>query len=277
MKKYVYLTVTFHIAYLSRKGDLSKVEVEAEKSRLSLHKRIAQCEEYDKCVAIATSVRKDIREKWGFPTVVLRDGVYIIPIELVEEVKEYIEEKKAEFNSWRDRFIKKYTRLIEEDRVRLGILFSESDYPSPEEMARKFYVYYRFFEINDLPIGLEERQKELEEEYKQLQYFLRKGMLEIFQTVLNCLGTTPSGRKGGIKEKTFERLCFLLDVFGKRNITEDKELADIVDKMKAIFEGKSLADVQDHGFHGRIQEEVANLVRKTKRLVEESERCITLD
>jgi len=278
----MFVTVTFHLPGDKRKGSIYELVGEGNKipegvvgDRYVLHKKILQCDEFLECRRISVDVRRKIRDKWGYPSFMLREGVYRIPKVVKEEVHQYIKDMEAQFYLFRDALLLKYEQLIEDDRVALGSLFRKEDYPALDDFASRFGVEYRFFTIETEHSNVSEDQS-IAEEVNLIKYHLRKGALAILETIHNCLGYSNTGRKMPMKESTWNRFLEFLRLFDVKNVVDDNELASLVGEIKEVLGEASLDDVRDEVFRSSVEDVVGRIVFGIKGLVEDSERCIIL-
>lgn len=185
----------------------------------------------------------------------LRGGVYLIPLTLVEQV----DREFAAYKECRDvevaLFVASYAKCRDEARERLGPLYCQSDYPEETELLDAFRVVGRFWSF-DAPAALSgiseelwEREKaRVEAEWRQaaveVQEALRLAMADLVGHLAERLKDTPDGKRQRIHDSAIEKLNEFLDSFAARNVTGDTELEGLVAKAKKILGGRDADDLR---------------------------------
>jgi hypothetical protein len=248
MEKAVVLDVTFHRPGIRRKADISKIEVDADKEMLSLTKEIVDSPDYDACVSLANATRNKWLAVRCLPSP-LKRGTYMVPITMIEEVSNKMDAVRAEYNTLADKFAEAYPERVEDARRRLKEQFNQANYPAQDAVRQAFWMETRFFDFgvpSKEKIGAIMWEKERDRAEKtwrgaaeEIQFALR----ESFQCLVSHLAERLTPEPGAKTKKTFqvttvEKLNEFLDLFQKRNITNDVELEGLVIQARNVLKGK---------------------------------------
>jgi hypothetical protein len=99
----------------------------------------------------------------------------------------------------------------------------------PEQLRE---ISARFFE--------EEREKAvvaMSEACSEIQQVMRASLLELVSHLRDRLGDQPDGKPQRLRESTLQKLRDFLATFDLRNVVDDQELKEQVDKARALLEG----------------------------------------
>jgi hypothetical protein len=183
-------------------------------------------------------------------------GMVFIPKEMISRVDVKLELYKSDFNKTVEEFLANYEQLREVAMVYLGELFNELDYPV--DVRSKFSISWRFV-ILDVPNGntgilapeVYEREKEkfiqtMEETRELAIQSLREefsGMVQrITERFTNGNGDKPKIFKNGTVNNFHE----FFETFKERNIFKDDQLAELVERAKAILGGQSAESIRSN-------------------------------
>jgi hypothetical protein len=238
--------IKLHLGLLgnSRKVSSSRVEVDADKALIRVSKTLLDSPELQ---AIRT-LDGDIRHFLYDMCLPFEVGIHLLPLCLVETVDERLHEFKDKRRVLVESFLGAYPRLCQEAAGRLRTLYNPADYPPVDEVRSHFtlswqYVSYgvpeqlreisaRFFE--------EEREKAvvaMSEACTEIQQVMRASLLELVCHLRDRLGDQQDGKPQRLRESTLQKLRDFLGTFDLRNVVDDQELKEQVDKARALLEG----------------------------------------
>ena len=291
-EKTVVLDVCFRRPGIRRKGKLSLVETDADRTLLSLGKKIVDSPEYND---ISTVVRKfkDWIKARSTPTGSLREGAYRIPIDLLTEVYNRLAVAKAEYAEKADAFCAAFPALKEAAKERLADQYDESNYVSTQRLRSAFRVDHRLIDYgvpNATLVGeaihaaeAQEAEVELKQAAEICKTALRVSMLEIMTHFQKALGSRPDGKKAILRETTYERTLEFIDLFAKRDIFNDTATKALVEKARTVLSGgNGFVDSNElrtnEGFRMQVEAATGEIVAKLGALVETSvARAIEFD
>ena len=139
------LDVRFQRPGVRRKGDMSMIETDGDKTMLGLSKQILDSPAYKKVCKIAHECRQSI-ERLALPSP-LRRGTYLIPLKLLDRVYAQLQESIQEHDEAREDFLAGYPVAIETAKGRLGVHFDPQNYPPVEHMRSAMWVEHRLIEF----------------------------------------------------------------------------------------------------------------------------------
>jgi hypothetical protein len=152
--------------------------------------------------------------------------------------------------------MKNYDSLRSEAMVHLGELFNEMEYPF--DVSSKFDFIWRFV-ILDVPNGntallapeVYEREKEkfiqtMEEARELAIQSLREEFAGMVERITDRF-SNGNGSPKIFKNTTVEHFYEYFETFKERNIFKDNELAELVEKAKAILGGQPAERIRSDG------------------------------
>jgi len=145
-----------------------------------------------------------------------------------------------EFNSEVNKFLEKYPSLIEKAKSTLKKMYNQWDYPSVEDLRRRFRIQVDFLPIpdtEDFRVKLSDEeiksiknnlQERLNESIKEAQLSLWKRLSALINRIVERL----SDENSIIRESLIGNIQELVEVIPNLNIVNDRELIDLVDEVK---------------------------------------------
>ena len=261
--KTVCLSVTFRIPSNMRRGDLSRVSTDSQRSELVLRKRIFHSPIMAKIDLLAARTRRWLR-MLALPCPLSR-GTYLIPRSMLNDVEKRLDEVTDEFNELADQFVNEYPALIEQWREKLGSQFNPNDYLSVEEVRQCFSVN-RFFVDFRLPSEIDQNN-EIESAINEIKLALREGLLELVQKLADMLG---DDKKCRVNSRTIERFQQWLELLPKRNVLDDTELRELAEQAKSLMAGKSAEDLRDYeAVRNQVREGMRRIANKLQESIEQ--------
>lgn len=188
-----------------------------------------------------------IRNEHYRRTLPLYDGVQAIRAEGYFDYAAWWNQQEAEYKALIDSFVAEYPALMARASKALGDMWRAEDYPSQYEVAGKFGVDINVF---PLPAGtqFEALVSTLGQEVvdglatnlqEQQQRMIRDAMTEAWQRLYEVVRkmqekcAVPVGEKGSVfRDSMLENLLQVVDVMPVLNLTDDRALDDIVQRVK---------------------------------------------
>ena len=249
-----------------RAVDTDKVDTgDADKDLLRVTKEILDSGEVKAIRNHDFETRAAIRRR-ALPSI-LGSGWYLLPIPSVNEIDEYVEARKVERSTLIDKLIEALPALKDRSKERLGHLWVEEQFPSPEVIRDKSTVASKYVTF-DTPASIKGVSKAIlerevakaadeAESYRNAAVsLLRKEVSEVVSVLADAFTPTVSGRKRTLRADTLKRVTEALDLFGSRNIAQDGELAKLVDQAKGLISGKEAKDVASDASLGQTFAEI---------------------
>ncbi len=216
------------------------------------------------------------------------NGMVFVPREMISKVDQRLTRFQSEFKEKVSEFMNRYESLRETAMVYLGDLFNETDYPV--NIQSKFSFAWRFV-ILDVPNGrsgvlspeVYEREKhkfiQTMEDARELAVMsLREefsGMIQrITERFTNGANTKPKVFKNG----TINNFYAFFETFKERNIFDDRELAELVERSRAVLGGNT-ADVirSNDQLKNEIRDGMSEVEKAMDEMLTRPRRRIVMD
>lgn len=280
------LSVTLRRFGNSRKLSTDAVEVDADKSLIGVRKRLLEGAALKAISGLDSSILAAVYNR-SLPSM-FKDGIYLVPTDLVNELDAKLEELKAERERLVENFAEAYPYLIEEAAARLRSVFDPRDYPSAEQVRESFSMEWYYVDLG-APRALQGVSRQLfnkeaakqaalwDDAMQEIRQVLRLQLQGMVDHMVDRLsGRTEEGKPKVFRDTLTERLNDFLSTFSPRNLTDDEELQALVGKARDLMAGVSpdllrrseaVRDTVAQGF-GSIKTELDQMmVDKPKRAI----------
>lgn len=229
-----------------RKVSSSQVEVNADKEWVGVTKRLFNTDALAEINSLDGEIDRYLDSR-AFPSM-LKKGVYLLPVNYVEEVSA----KMADFEAKRKVLVAKlvsvYDSLVDEARERLNDLFEASDYPSARFVEGAFRLRWQFVsfstpasiqQINRAVYDqeLKKAQQRLSEAAETIQQVLRAKMLSLVEHMTTILSPNGDGKKKIFRDNSVEKLQEFITSFPISNVTSDDQLKALVNRASELMTG----------------------------------------
>lgn len=233
------------------------VQIDADPQMVRILKVLFKSPEYDAICRIDRKIGKYLQTRC-LPSL-LRKGAYLLPIPLIEEVDRALSNLAEQRKGLVRVLAGKFPQIVRESQRPLGGLFNPGDYPSAEQLEELFSMVVRYITFG-VPDNLREAsplifqrernkaQSMWAETTQEVRQVLRLGLLEFVDRLINGLNPRSDGKQKTFRTKLLSQITDFLGVFAARNITNDAELAQLVDRAKELLAGidaKALSNDQD--------------------------------
>jgi len=271
----VVLDVTFHLPMLTKHERTKKVETLGNQNWFSISKRIANSKAYNRMCGLSMDTRAWIMRRM-LPCRITRRGVYLIPVKLLPNVLEHLDEVEREYTSLADQFVAEYEQCKEDAKEQLQDAYNEQNYQSAAAMRAACWVEKRVFEMTlptESKVGKElasvELQKARETWNKAAQdvtWALRQQFADLVSTLTERLTIQPDGSKRKLTDKTVDSMVEWIELFSKRNLLGDAELTKLASQTIDILKGKDAESIRSSD---RLRERMAGEFSKLKTTIDE--------
>jgi hypothetical protein len=245
-RKTVFIKLHLGLLGNSRKVSLSQVEVDADKALIRVSKNLLDSPE----LQAIRSLDGDIR-RYLYDTCLPFDvGIHLLPLGLIESVDERLREFKVQRDELVDTFLQAYPRLCQEAAVRLRTLHNPGDYPPVEEVRACFTLSWQYIsygvpaQLGEISARIFETEREkaaeaMSQACDEIQQVMRASLLEMVNHLRDRLADQPDGKPQRLRESTVQKLRDFLTTFNLRNVVDDQELKEQVEKARSLLEGVS--------------------------------------
>jgi hypothetical protein len=244
--------LTFNRVGCSRKVSPELVQTDAERRLLRISKRILACEETRELSGMDDALRAFVRSK-SVPHPFMKGGIHLVPIDNVEAVDAEVERVKPLRAEVARRLAGRVEELKERDREALGTLFVEGEYPTADEVLAECSIETQYMTPMETPGKLSEVSKaifdrerqraqgKLQEASEAIRQVQRLQLADLVGALADRLAPNPDGRKRVIRQGgPLDQVREFLEQYGRLNVTNDAELAEVVKRAQAILSGVDL-------------------------------------
>ena len=228
-----------------RKVPTALVEVDADPDAVHVGKELLESPELK-----AVQTEDDAIRRWVYARSLpsygtLRDGVYRVPLALVDDVDTELEAFRARRDALVTTFLTRYPAMVDEARDRLRALYNPADYPRLDQVTAKFtfsYRYLTFMTPETLSARLLSRERakaaaEVSTEVEEIKVALRTGFAELVAHAAERLGEKPDGKPVTFRDSMVTKLTDFFGFFAARNLVGDEELAALVERARESMQG----------------------------------------
>lgn len=271
-----------------KKVSSTAVEVDADRSLVHVGKDLIDAEEYRDISRLDTEVRNWLKNR-AFPSS-FREGMYLLPIAMVEEVDRKLEQLKERRADLIETFLSIYPFRVSQAKDRLRSLFNPQDYPETPKLRASFSWEQRYLTL-ETPGKLEgisseiwRRETEKAEQFwqetaQEIRDALRMGFQELISHMSERLGYDGDGKPRIFRDTMIENLEQFFETFRARNLTDDGELDKLVRQARNLIRGVSPQELrQERPLRDAIRAELAPIREKIDgMLITRPKRAISLE
>ena len=238
----------------------------ADKSRLHVTKKVLP--ELATLKSLGTRISNLVRRD-SYPWE--DSGLRIISVKAYRSLVDEVEKMADAYNQAAEKFcsISNYHRLMEQERVALGELFKEEDYPKPEDMRAKFFVKLDVFPVPDASDDW--RLNVSEEAMREVKEAVSTSIKAGVQVALNAVATQFKGLTQSILDmfedpdrrmtrSVVASTLQALEGLMKTSLIEDEEVDKCVDRLRSTLEAMDDKGLQHMKTNPFRREKVKNEV-----------------
>ncbi|MBY0502730.1 MAG: hypothetical protein K2X03_02390 [Bryobacteraceae bacterium] len=259
----------------TRKVSNSQVEVDTDKSLIRVSKHLLDSTELRTLGNFDGEIRRYLYDT----CLPFEAGIHLCPLPLLEPM----EAKLREFSGRRDAlvqtFLGAYPALCQSAAARLRSLYNPADYPPCQYVQQQFTFTWQYISFGvpeqlreiSTKIWHDEREKAavmMAEAGREIQQVLRAAMAELVKHMRDRLKDGPDGKPLRFKESTVSNLVEFLGTFDFRNVADDAELKELVDKARDMLTGVSAEDLRTTaGVRAKVQNGMADLAAELDTMI----------
>lgn len=242
-------TITFNRWGNLRKADKDQIQTDAAKVMLKLSKNLIESPEYDAICKFQSEVRDWLCGR-SVPSF-FKKGIYLFKIEMIEEVEAYLKQKIADMNILVEKLVTGYPEQKESAKSRLNGQYKETDYPSLAELRESFgftWYWVKFGIPENLPENIFQEEKAKAEKMwadatEQIILCLRESFRKLIGYAVDKLKTSPGEKPKIFRDSLIENIQEFISTFNARNLTNDTELQELIEKTKVILTAGGSAEM----------------------------------
>ena len=218
------------------------------------------------------------------------DGYYFLPISLIEEVNSFLTNRQRDREGMVEMFLSIYRQLQSEDKIRLGPLYRETDYPGEDAVRQAFTWTVRYISfsvpgsLREISVSLFEQEKVKQERMwedaaSEVRQALREAMAGLVAHAIEKLSYKSDGKPQVFRDSMVQNMSEFLDLFAARNLTNDADLAALVGQARQLMAGVDPSTLRSNlGARERIRAGFVGIQQvMDSMLVDRPVRAIDLD
>ena len=251
-RKTVFIKLHLGLLGNSRKVNSSQVEVDADKAFIRVSKNLLDSPE----LQAIRSLDGDIRHYLYDTCLPFDVGIHLLPLGLIEAVDERLREFKVKREELVEVFLLAYPRLCQEAPVRLRTLYNPADYPPVNEVRACFTLSWQYIsygvpeQLGEISARIFETEREkaaeaMSQACDEIQQVMRASLLEMVNHLRDRLADQSDGKSQRLRESTVQKLRDFLTTFSLRNVVDDRELKDQVERAQALLGGVSTDELRN--------------------------------
>jgi hypothetical protein len=188
---------------------------------------------------------------------VFGDGTYLVPLGLVEQVNDRLNDLRAELKREAAKLAARFSDAVEKQRIALGPLFKISDYCQPEQVIEAYDIDWTFVsfaapeKLETVSHALAEaahkkHEQRLATAFDEVVLGLRSTALDIVSDLLDKLTPDETGRQRVLRGDPLGALCSFAELLPQRNLTDDAKLPAAIKALVARAQGISTDDLRSN-------------------------------
>lgn len=232
---------------------------------------------------VDATIRKWIAMR-AVPVSFLRGGMSLLPLAFVPDLDTEWTDFSARRGILVREFLDQYPSLRDHASVTLGALWNAQDYPESADLEEAFSAEIKYLAL-DVPAALEtvsahtfRAQRELADRQwrdaeQEIRQALRESLLGLISHMRGQLSPREDGRQRRIATTMLDHVHEFLNTFSHRNLTDDRQLADLVDQARQVLTGVHTDDLRQHAdVRGVIREDLSAIETSLTEMVETAPR-----
>jgi hypothetical protein len=190
-------------------------------------------------------------------------------------VKDWLFDKRTEFQTMASNFIAIYPNLVSAQAFKMGTMFDRDEYPDVNEVANRFGFNYYFTPLPergdfrvDVGHALEvelraEYDKVYQERTKQAMKDLWDRLYKVTKHISERLADNADGTKKILRDSVFDNAIELVDLLRVTNVTHDQDLEYARWSLEQALNGVDMDEVRkSDGLRKDVKSKVDELAEK---------------
>jgi hypothetical protein len=226
----------------TRKVGASNIEVDADKELIRVTKVLIDSEELRMIGRLDGQLRRYLEDT----CLPFEAGIHLLPLPVLEAVDDKLQEFERKRSDLVEAFLSAYPALCQQAAARLRTLYDPRDYPPIEFVRSRFAFTWQYVsfgvpgQLREISAKVFENEREkaarlMSEASQEIQQVLRSALAEMVEHLRERLTDDADGRPRQLRESAVQKLRAFLDTFDFRNVTDDRELKEEVEKARALL------------------------------------------
>lgn len=256
---------------------------------IHVSKELLRVDEIKAVMQETSGIRQLLRSK-ALPIRFLKGGLHLYPYPRVKWAEEQVAAAQERIDALLDKLEGQWNDILKQDEARLGPLglFDPRDYPTLGAIraaTRVRYSWMRFSVPGELKsisqTAFDAERKKAEamwaEMGEQVRLAYRESLLEFVEQIKGALTPSEDGKRRVLRQATIDNLTTFLNDFRLQDVTDDKELAALVDRAKAAMRGVDAEVLRtEERASARVAETLKEIGKTLEPLVVKQQRLVKL-
>jgi hypothetical protein len=260
-----------------------KISKKAEGEWVRANKLLINREHLTEINSVITTARNYV---WDISNPFPIKGINFIALEIAEEANKKLKEFSEQLQKLVKPFVDQYSQHISEAKEQLEKdgLFNQDDYPHPNDIANRFWIYWRMFDMvvpsNATDAIYKEESKRIKDLFTQTRtetiLALREGFGDIVTHLADTMNGKAKGEKKRVRPEAIEKVMKFFDTFQYKNVFKDSELNTLVNQAKELLIDVEPQDLRDDKALAKlISTEISDIKTQLDNSVETFKRKLT--
>lgn len=185
----------------------------------------------------------------------LSDGARVLPAPTYREMAKWVRDQKQKFADAVDAFVLEYPNYLRQAQGELGAMFKPEDYPSLEEIERKFDMKMKIlpvptgddFRVNLAGEEIAAMRAEMEQSVADAAAAMTKNIFDRIADVANKMverltvykpGTKGQKAQGHFQDSLVTNIHDLVEILPSLNVTDDDRIRDLTARLHNLGKTK---------------------------------------
>ncbi len=273
-QKTVFLDVIRHKIGRRRSQTGEKVDTKGNKKKLRIVKYVFDSDTY---AEIVSTMQETYRWVNGL-SLPGRCRYFRLPVDLLPDVYDRIEKTNEKLRKLVERFILEQAELQKKEKDDLKDMFNPDDYYSDDRLRKSFWLERELVELGTpgaekvgkafADQARKEAREKIKAEVDEIVLAMREQFQKLVSHLLEVLKPDDEGNRKRFQDSSIDNVVEWCDLFSKRNVLGDIELARLAEEAKKLLkgqDGKSLR--KDEGLRDQLAKATAAIKTKADKAV----------
>jgi hypothetical protein len=257
-----------------RRADKNEVKTSADDDMYNVTKRLIKSKQYSELTSFQnrTKMWVDMRSVKSY----FHRGVNLVRLSMVNEIENYLCDALKEHDVLLEKFLMVYERQIDEAAEKLNEQFNRYDYPTVNNLRLRFGIEWKWIAFQlpeNIPEEVFKKEKarveaKWNEAAESVKYALRDGFLKLIKHATDKLTVVDGGKQKVFHGTLIGNIDEFLETFSKRNIVNDDELQELIDKTRGIIK-QTKGSMDDLRTNVSLRSNIANQFSRVEKKLDE--------
>ena len=248
----------------------------ARKGAANVSKKLIKSNAHDDMTKLVAQIRgfhRDQTVPWGDL------GDRLVSNQTLIDYRNNMAQLEDEFWDLSEQILTEYPQAVAQAQLQLGDMFNEAEYPSVEQLRRKFKFALTFEAVPDVgdfrvDIG-NQAAEEMREQYKQVlesrinsvKQDLAERLAEPLQRMSKGLDYAEGEKPTGFRDTLVDNVLSIVELMRTCNLSNDARLTDVQQQLKRTLTGVTPDGLRrDPHLRAKTKQDVDNIIKNLPSL-----------